>query len=314
MQLNVGLTPYSRYPDLPALQETVRTAEGLGFHGVSIGDHVVIPSSHVRTISPVWFDPFVLGMAIAASTQRLRIIFNTLILPYHNPLRLAKAVASLDVLSGGRVTVGVGVGWIDGEFEALGLHLSERGPRADEYIRAMKELWTSDSPSFQGRFVSFENIAFEPRPVQRPHPPIVVGGGVPRTLRRAAELGDGWHPLGRPWEKLRREVDELRGLLEARGRQAEGFIMGYTLYHDSVAGQTSRHTQAAGGEEATVLPGDPSQAVRTLASFRDLGFTQITLRFRGLTHPEVCAAMERFHRDVMPALQAEGLQGPTGDR
>ncbi|MEE9284389.1 MAG: TIGR03619 family F420-dependent LLM class oxidoreductase, partial [Dehalococcoidia bacterium] len=302
MKFGVGMTPYSRFPDLAALRRTVRLAERLGFHSVSIGDHVVIPRSHLSTLSPVWFDPLVLGMAVAASTRRLRVLFNTLVLPYHHPVRLAKAIASLDVLSGGRVTVGVGVGWIQEEFQALGVPFHERGAITDECVRAMKELWTSDRPSFDGRHVSFKDIAFEPRPVQKPHPPVWIGGGVGRTLRRAAELGDGWHPLGRSWETLRSETQELRRLLAARGRPAQDFTFSYTLYHASVAGQTTRHTRLAGGGEATVLSGRPEEAMEQIGALAELGFTHLTVRFRGLTHRELCAAMERFHGEVMAPL------------
>ena len=306
MRFGVGLTPYSRFPDMDSLRITVQSAERLGFHAVSIGDHVVIPNSHVKTLSPVWYDPLVLGAAIAACTKTIRILFNTLVAPYHHPIALAKSIASLDVLSGGRVTAGIGVGWIEEEFKALGVPFQDRGAITDEWIRAMKELWTSPRPSFDGRYVSFGDIAFEPRPLQLPHPPIIIGGGVHRTLQRAAVLGDGWHPLGRTWARLRSDVDELRRLLEEQGRQAEGFPMSYTLYHGSVAGQTSRHTRRAGGEEATVLSGDPSEALDQIQKFDDLGFGSLTIRFRGLSHRELGDAMERFHAQVIDPLRQIG--------
>lgn len=302
MKFGLGLTPYSRFPDLASLQRTVRLAESLGFHAVGVGDHAVIPHSHASTLSPVWYDPLVLGTAVAVSTQRLRVTFNTLVAPYHHPVRLAKAIASLDVLSGGRVTVGIGVGWIEEEFQALGAPFHQRGAITDECIRAMKALWTSDRPSFHGRYVAFEDVAFEPRPVQKPHPPIWIGGGVRRTLERAAELGDGWHPLGRSREKLKRDIEELRRLLAARGRRMDDLDLSYTLYQASVAGQTSRHTRAAGGDEATVLSGDPDQAMEEIAALEGLGFSHLTIRFRGLTHQELCEAMERFQEDVMAPM------------
>lgn len=305
MQFSVGMTPYSRFPDMASLRTTVQLAEQLGFYGVSIGDHAVIPQSHVNTISPLWYDPLVLGTAVASVTDRLRVLFNTLVMPYHHPVRLAKAIASLDVLSGGRVIVGVGVGWIEPEFQALGVPFRERGARTDEGIRAMKELWTSERPSFQGRFVSFKDVVFEPKPVQKPHPPLWVGGGARRSIQRAAELGDGWHPLGRPQEKLAGEIQHLRRLLAQRGRPFAACTLSYTLYYASVAGQTTRHTQAAGGDEATVLPADPEEATRQIADFAHMGFSHLTIRFRGLTHRELCAAMERFQREVMESVRGD---------
>ncbi|MBI3743596.1 MAG: TIGR03619 family F420-dependent LLM class oxidoreductase [Chloroflexi bacterium] len=299
MKFSIGLTPYSRFPDLASLQQTVRLAEGLGFYGVSIGDHAVIPASHARTLSPVWYDPLVLATAIAVSTERLHLLFNTLVLPYHHPVRLAKAIASLDVLSNGRVVVGAGVGWIEEEFQALGVPWRERGARTDEYIRAMKALWANDRAEFAGRYVQFHDVFSEPKPVQKPHPPIWIGGGVPRTLERAAALGDGWHPLGRPFEKLRDEVATLRGLLSQRGRSMDKFTLSYSLYYESVAGQTQRHMRSAGGDEASVLSGNPIEAGRQIAAFESLGFSHLTIRLRGLTYGELCHAMEAFAKNVL---------------
>ena len=122
---------------------------------------------------------------------------SVIIVPHRNPLVAAKALATLDVLSGGRLVVGVGVGWMREEFEALNLPpFEERGAVTDEYIRAFKELWTSDDPHFEGKYVSFDDISFLPKPVQKPHPPIWVGGESRPALRRTAELADGWYPLG----------------------------------------------------------------------------------------------------------------------
>ena len=309
VRFSLGLTPYTRYPDLPSLQAVVRLAERLGFHGVSIGDHVVIPQADAKVISPFWYDPFVLGAAIAATAPKLRLVFNTLIAPYHHPLALAKALSSLDVLSGGRVTAGIGVGWMEREFEALGVPFKERGARTDECVRAMKAAWTEERPSFQGRFFSFRDIAFQPRPLQQPHPPIWIGGGVRRTLERAAELGDGWHPLGRSWEQLTREVEELREMLVRRGRDPSRFALSYTLYYASVAGQTSRHARSAGAGEATVLAAGTGEALEQLAAYDRLGFTHLTIRLRGLTQPDLCAAMERFSADIM--APASGMQSSS---
>jgi probable F420-dependent oxidoreductase len=120
-----------------------------------------------------------------------------MILPYRNPIVTAKMLASLDVLSGGRVIVGAGVGWMKEEFENLQApEYAERGRVTDEYIRAFRELWSSDNPTFKGKFVNFSNLIFLPKPVQKPGIPIWIGGHSKSALKRAGQLGDGWHPIG----------------------------------------------------------------------------------------------------------------------
>jgi probable F420-dependent oxidoreductase len=134
---------------------------------------------------------------IAARTQKARLLTSVMVLPHRGPVLTAKMLASINVLSGGRLIVGCGVGWMQEEFEAIGAPpFDERGDVADEYIRVFRELWTSDNPTFDGRYASFSDIKLGPRPVQKPHSPIWIGGESPRALRRAARLGDGWYPIG----------------------------------------------------------------------------------------------------------------------
>ena len=186
-----------------------RRAEELGFDSAFVGDHVVIPESFVSDYpysatgeftgmaSGEWLDQLVTLTYVGAVTERIRLGSGVLILPHRNPVVTAKMLATMDVLSKGRLIVGVGVGWLREEFEALGLPpFSERGSVGNEYLRAFKELWTQENPSFEGKYCSFANIRFEPKPVQKPHPPIWVGGESGPALRRAATLGDAWHPIG----------------------------------------------------------------------------------------------------------------------
>jgi len=134
---------------------------------------------------------------LAGATDRIRFITSVMILPYRNPIVTAKMLASLDVLSGGRVIVGAGVGWMKEEFETIRTEAyEERGKVTDEYIAAFRELWTSDKPSFNGKYCSFSDIIFLPKPVQKPTIPIWIGGHSKHAIRRAARLGDGWHPIG----------------------------------------------------------------------------------------------------------------------
>ena len=140
-------------------------------------------------------DPLTMMGFLLAATQRIKLATGVLVLPYRAPVLTAKIVSTLDYMSGGRVILGIGVGWMEEEFLALGLDtFHQRGRVTNEYIRAFKELWTKDSPDFQGRYCQFSGIKFHPKPAHKPHTPIWVGGNTPPAIRRAACLGDGWLP------------------------------------------------------------------------------------------------------------------------
>jgi probable F420-dependent oxidoreductase len=185
----------------------VRQAESLGFYCITVADHVIVPKNlsvpypytidgkypgtgyHLETLTTMSF--------LAGATERIRFVTSVMIAPYRNPIITAKMLASFDVLSGGRAIVGLGVGWMKEEFENLNAPpFAERGKVTDEYIQAFRELWTSDNPSFKGEYCNFSDIVFVPKPVQKPAIPIWIGGHSPQAIRRAARLGDGWHPIG----------------------------------------------------------------------------------------------------------------------
>ncbi|HTG10078.1 MAG TPA: TIGR03619 family F420-dependent LLM class oxidoreductase, partial [Candidatus Eisenbacteria bacterium] len=227
-----------------ALETLVARGEALGFSSVVIADHIVFPvtirSKYPYTVSGAFpgqgdqLEQLSLMAFIAGKTRALRLISSVMILPHRNPVVTAKMLATIDVLSGGRVTVGVGVGWMREEFEALGApDFDRRGAASDEYIRIFKALWTQDPASFHGEFYRFEAIRCLPHPVQKPHPPIWIGGHSKAALRRVARLGDGWHPVGanpaaplRPPE-LRALLAELHGLTEAEGRDPSTLTISY---------------------------------------------------------------------------------------
>src|SRR5881409_2101359 len=222
----------------------VQRGEAYGFHSVMIADHIVFPtdiqSRYPYTVSGAFpghgdaMEQLTLMAFVAAKTTALRLVTSVMILPYRNPVLTAKMLATIDVLSRGRVTVGVGVGWLREEFQALGApDFDRRGGVSDEYIRIMKTLWTECPASFAGEFYRFEAIRCLPAPVQKPHPPIWVGGHSKAALRRVARLGDGWHPVGanpavplRPLE-LAASLDELRRLTEAEGRDPSRLTISY---------------------------------------------------------------------------------------
>jgi probable F420-dependent oxidoreductase len=192
-----------------ALRKLTQQAEAVGFDAVWFADHIVIPRQ-VQSLYPYaadgaspfdpdqpFYEPLSVLNFLAGCTQRIRLGTHVLIIPYRHPVFTAKILATLDVLSGGRLMLGIGVGWMEEEFQALGVSTyAERGAVTNEYLRLFKELWTKDRPHFQGKYCQVWDIGFYPKPVQKPHPPIWIGGHSTPALRRAATLGDGWMPIG----------------------------------------------------------------------------------------------------------------------
>jgi len=234
-----------------------RAAEAAGFESVWTGEHVVLPDPQAPP-SPVppdhpMLDPAVALAFLAAHTSQLRLGTGIVILPQRNPVVLAKELASLDVVSGGRLVVGVGAGYLRPEFEAVGARFEDRGARTDEYIDAMRALWTQPSPRFAGRTVRFAGIDAQPRPVQRPHPPIVVGGLSSAAHRRAVARGDGWYGFARDLDAVRAD---LAGLAEA-ARSVE-------------------RPAALGALEISVTP-PPRTGLDAARRYRDLGVDRLVL-------------------------------------
>ena len=217
MRIGISLLNNWGIEDAQALVGLACRAEELGFDSVWAHDHV-FNVGHVfdRIGDKPYYEPLTLLSFVAARTSRVRLGTSVLVLPYHNPIRLAKTVATLDVLSAGRVILGVGVGAIEQEMEAMGTAFKERGPFTDEAIAVMRTLWTEEDPRFDGRYSSFAGMKFSPKPRQRV--PIVIGGVSRMAIRRAARLGDGWQPLGLSPEALGQGMAALREEAEAAGR------------------------------------------------------------------------------------------------
>lgn len=210
-------------------------AEALGFESVWLPEHLAVPIT-MRSPYPyssdgkfpggpqvALHDPLIALAFVAATTSRIKLGTGVFVLPLRNALAVAKAVASLDVLSNGRFLFGIGIGWLEDEFEAVGMPFEKRAARTREAVRMMKRLWTEDAPSFDGTFHRFAPLGFNPKPVQKPHPPIIFGGERPAALRRAAELGDGWIGVSHTPESVRPIVAELRAAAQRSGRTLDNF-------------------------------------------------------------------------------------------
>ena len=216
--MNFGLFSINAYAccDPVVAARVARAAEAAGFESLWGGEHVVLPDpqappSPMAPHEPI-LDPVVALTYCAAVTTRVRLGTGIIILPQRNPLVLAKELASLDRLSNGRLIFGIGVGYLEPEFRALGAPFAHRGAVTDEYLAAMRAIWSQDKPAHSGRFVSFANVQAHPQPLQRPHPPIVVGGRTPAAFRRAVMQGQGWYGFALD---PARTAEALAGLREA---------------------------------------------------------------------------------------------------
>jgi probable F420-dependent oxidoreductase len=242
--------------------KVARAAEAAGFESVWTGEHVVLPDPQAPP-SPAapghpMLDPAVALAFLAAHTQRLQLATGIIILPQRNPVVLAKELASVDVLSRGRLIFGLGAGYLKPEFDAVGARFDDRGARTDEYIDVLRALWCEAKPSFAGRTVRFAGIDAHPRPVQKPHPPIVVGGTSPAALRRAVLRGNGWYGFLRDLDATQAD---LAGLAREVGRPAALGALEITVTPlPRIDLDTARRYQDPGVDRLALLPNARDEA------------------------------------------------------
>jgi probable F420-dependent oxidoreductase len=212
-QMKFGLSGInSRVTSYPeALVQLAQAAEAAGFESLWAGEHVILPESSTHIPATTRFlNPVIALTFVAAHTRTIRLGTGILLLPQHQPLILAKELATLDVLSGGRLMVGIGVGWVEEEYEALGVPFHDRGARADEYLAAMRAIWSEEKPAYHGKYVSFQGVQAYPHPVQQPTPPIITGGRAPTVIRRTIEQANGWYGFALDLEETAGVLAQLR--------------------------------------------------------------------------------------------------------
>ena len=303
-----GVFPYSRFAQPDDLVETVVTGERLGYSILGMPEHVLLPAwptapEHTK----VWHDQVALASYLAGATSRIEFMTSIMIVPLHPPVQLAKALATLSIMSGGRIRLGVGAGWMRAEFRRLGIPYDERGDMTDEYLRAMRELWTAERPSFRGRYVSFEDVSLLPQP---PRPiPFIIGGSGPRPFRRLAELGDGWIPMPTGPRGIAKGLARLEPLLAERGRTLDSvWVAGsLTVDRDPEMEQLVAHAEAGGGAGADTLQGShgslsADECVERIAELREAGVDHISPGFAWRDGSELRERLAWFAENVAPQL------------
>ena len=298
-----------------ALANIAKLGDRLGFFCMVMPDHVLQPnkvSSHYpysvtgdileagQSGDGEWPEQITTLAFLAGVTQSIRLVTSVMIIPYRNPILTAKMLSTLDMLSKGRLILGAGVGWMEEEFELLNAEpFAERGAVTNEYLKAFIELWTSDNPTFEGKYVNFSDITSLPKPVQKPYPPIWIGGGSRPAIRRAAQIGDCWHPVGaipaaplEP-EELAEKLVLLRQDAEKVGRDPESIQVSVKapLYD-------ANESNKPGGPRRrfTGSPGEVRQDVQTYA---DIGVTHLIFDFRVESANETNDRMAKFAEEVM---------------
>jgi probable F420-dependent oxidoreductase len=307
LRFSLWLWPYGRWGGLEAMALATRRAEELGFASVSVSDHTICTTGPESDgVTHMWPDWSVLSTYLATQTSRIRIL-TSLVVPYRPVFPTAKQIATIDQLSGGRFTLAAAVGWLRPEFEMLGVSYEQRGAITDEYLRAMKVLWTEDEPRFEGRHVSFRDIVFEPKCAQTPHVPIwVAGGSGPGPIRRLLELGEGWMPMGGDLDgELRDTIARVRERAAERGRDPDGFTFRYTIGIGVANAALASISQSIAVDDPTAVGrggGSPADVAAEIARFEEAGFNELAINFSGESAGEVMEQLDWFAEEVLPIL------------
>ena len=292
---------YLGFPATPeGIVETASKAEEQGFDAVVVNDHIIMNGSGRSTYWRNCYDPLVTLSYLAARTSRIRLGTSMLIMPYRNPIATAKMVATLDQMSGGRVIAGVGAGWAEAEYEALGVPFRERGARTTEYLELWKACWAPGETSFHGRFFSFDDMHVNPKPVQQPHPPIWIGGSSHASLRRAAVFAQVWQPSPTPLPSLIESQAYLAEACAKIGRQeVPSTRMSFRINFSHITGGTGQSGERPVGE------GSPEQVADDMRRYRqEAGLEAFQVNFNGChSLQQLLDSMDLFVREVRPRVE-----------
>ena len=271
-------------------------AEALGYDSVWVNHHILnIGYIYDRLEDRPYYDALTVLTWVAARTEHVRLGTTVLVLPYLNPLVLAKTVATLDVMSGGRVSLGVGVGMLREENEALGSDFSTRGAYADESIEVLRDLWTSEDPSYSGRFFDYGGFKFAPKPVQSPGIPILIGGMSSAAMRRAARFGDGWHPNGGAIDELGHRYAALKNMCEGYGRDPDKLQL-------VVRGELDVLDSPSEDRSAPLI-GTPEQVAASIEAYEAIGVSEIVVQVSTDDVERIRRNQESFADRVLPLVR-----------
>lgn len=313
--MDYGFAWFTRGPlaNADGLKALAATGERLGYSYMLVPDHVVIPTQ-IDSTYPYSADGSFPGTAAGecmdqltaiafamAATTKLRMLTSVMVVPHRPALLTAKMIATIDRLSNGRITIGCGAGWMEEEFEALQVPpYAERGAVTNEYLEVFRTVWTNELASFDGKYVKFENVGTRPLPVQKPHPPIWVGGESAPALKRVVSHGDGWYPIGNnpkfpldTHERLARRLERLKGFADEAGRDMATIDLAYWSHWNTIGEEVKN----ADGERM-MLTGSAATVAEDIARLKAAGFNHVMLNLAGRDASASAERMEQFMTDV----------------
>ncbi len=293
-QSTVFVQPWEATAGTDEIRRIAQACDTNGFFYLAVSDHVCVPRDHAKAMSTVWYDTIATLGFLAAATQRVRLLSYVYVVPYRHPLMTAKAFATLDALSGGRVILGVGAGHLQAEFETLGIDFTQRGKLLDEAIDLIAAAFTDEYAEHDGPRWTVHGVGQRPRPVQQPRPPIWVGGSTKPALRRAAERGDGWLPQGVPEIGMPAAIDYIRThRAKVRGDAPIEIGMNAPWMYVGTPSFEVPPTTRTGSGEALAAP---------LRDMKKLGVSHCGVRFRSRSCDELIDQISAFGSEVAPHL------------
>jgi probable F420-dependent oxidoreductase len=300
MKLGICLPHYGRPIEVPRMLEVARHAEARGLDSVWVTDHIIVPTQTNVVYREDMLDPLAVLPWLAGVTHRIALGTSVVILPYRSPIPVAKLLASVDVLSGGRLMVGAAIGWLEGEFDALGVPFQERVSRSEEALELFRTLWTQAHPELETKRHRLHDVTFSPLPLQKPRPPLYVGGNSEGALRRVARLGDGWHATATTVEAFGQGAETVRRFWKDAGREGEPVlslripILIDGVHRAAVDMGLIRGRHVIGGPVATIL--------EELRGFQALGCQHIALEVSYSTYPAILETIDIIAERLRPPV------------
>lgn len=292
-QVTAKVRAWERHAGPAEIERVARAADRLGYAHVACSDHAVVPRSYAAAMGTTWYDAISTLAYVGGMTERVELLTHVLVLPYHQPVVLAKQLSTLDAMTRGRLLVGVGSGHLKPEFRTIGVDFDERGRITDESIDVLRALWTGEPAEFRGRWFSFRDVILEPRPCRAPHPPIWVGGNTRRTVRRSIERGDGWVPWQLTYDELAALIAYGRELVARRGGGAWQVVAPFPIMDLLRRG-------TAADQQALRLP--PADLAARIERYRALGVHRLHVSFVSESCEELLEQLDAFASEVMVLL------------